>query len=108
MRFAHEAHVMPVIGSSRACAHRDTSCVNAAVWTRAVDLELEEQAVAAGRRELGHEAQPVLVRVDVQEGEVALAQRDEVALGAEVVVERDGRAVAGDRRTPSSSPGVQA
>ncbi len=40
--------------------------------------------------------QPVLVRVDVQEGEVALAQRDEVALGAEVVVQLDGRAVAGD------------
>ena len=51
-------------------------------------LELQEQAVAAGGRERGHEPQAVLVGVDVQEGEVALAQRDEVALGAQVVLDR--------------------
>jgi len=47
----------------------------------AVGPELQEQAVAARGRELCHEAQAVLVGVDVQEREVTLAQRDEVALG---------------------------
>ena len=51
-----------------------------------VDLELQEQAVAARGGELGHEAQAVLVGMDVQEREVALPQRDEVALSAVVAV----------------------
>ena len=63
----------------------------------AVDLELQEQAVAARRWGTSpSNAQAVLVGVDVEEGEVALAQRDEVAPGAEVRLDGDGRAVAGD------------
>src|SRR4051812_7368573 len=61
----------------------------------AVDLELQEQAIGA-TRELGHEAQGLGVGVDVEEGEVAPAQRDEVALRAEVVLDRDGPAAARD------------
>ena len=52
-----------------------------------------------------------LVGVHVQEREVALAQRDEVALGAQVVLDRDGLAVARDverelglARRPGSRP----
>ena len=58
--------------------------------------------------------QAVLVGVHVQEREVALAQRDEVALGAQVVLDGDGPAVAGDReaelgllRRPCVAPSVE-
>ena len=55
-----------------------------AVWTVAVVLEVEEQAVAAGRGQLGVEADrpgagSSLERVDVGVGEVAGAHGDEVA-----------------------------
>ena len=61
-----------------------------------VDLELEEQAVAAGLGELGGKGQPVR-RVHVLVREVALVQRDEVPVRADVRVEpRDGTAAALD------------
>ena len=59
-------------------------------------LELEEQAVAAGGGELDLEVGAVAARVDVQERHVALAERDEVAAGAEVGLGRDRLAVARD------------
>src|SRR3954453_13313029 len=62
----------------------------------AVHAELEEQPVAPGGRELGHEPQRVLVGVDVEEREVAVAQCDEVALRAEVRLHGDGAARARD------------
>ena len=97
MRFAHEAHVMPVIGSSTWLTVASHLLVNATVCTRPVVLELEEQPVAAGGRELGLERDGRSPRrVDVQERQVALAQRDEVAAGAEVRLGRDRLAVAGD------------
>ena len=63
----------------------------------ALGPELQEEPVGPGCREGRHERRAVLVGVHVQEGEVALAQRDEVTLGAQVVAERDRPAVAGDR-----------
>ena len=62
----------------------------------AVDLELQEETVGAGGRERRHELQAVGVGVDVQVGEVALPQRDQMPLGAEVVLQLRGPAVAGD------------
>ena len=68
------------------------------MWTTPVDLELQEQAVGAGREEVGRERNraggvAVLLGVDVQVREVALAQRDEVAAGAEVRLDLAARAV---------------
>ena len=76
----------------------------------AVVAELQEQAVGAGCGELGVERRGrLLVGVDVEVGEVAVAQGDEVAAGAEVrrhvgddlAVAADGelraRLLAGDR-----------
>ena len=60
----------------------------------ALGPELEEQAVPARRRERGHEAQPAGVGVDVEEREVAVAQRDEMAAGAEVRLDHDRPPVA--------------
>ena len=63
-------------------------------------LELQVQPVARVGVELGLELDAVPVdRVHVQVGEVALAQRDQVAAGAEVGLGLDGLAVAGDRRS---------
>ena len=60
-------------------------------------LELQVQAVARVGVELGLELDAVPVeRVHVQVGEIALAQRDQVAAGAQVGLGLDGRAVAGD------------
>ena len=76
----------------------------------AVVLEVEEQAVAAGGGKSaanGHVAGRLVavVRVDVQVGEVALAQRDEVAAGAEVGLEAStGRPVAGDGEVEVAPP----
>ena len=48
-------------------------------------LELQVQAVARARLQVGLELDAVrLGRVHVQEREIALAQRDQVAAGAEV------------------------
>ena len=75
----------------------------------ACDLELQEQAVAAGGREVGRERHDAgrlvaVVRVDVQVGEVALAQRDQVAAGAEVRLEAGDRpAVAATAKSRSAS-----
>ena len=62
----------------------------------AVDLELQEEMVGAGGRERRHEFQAVGVGVDVQVGEVALPERDQMPLGAEVALQLYGPAVAGD------------
>ncbi len=100
---------MPLIGSSRrgrGSSASPTACVKAAVWTRVAVAELEEQAVAAGRGVVGREGERVGVeRVDVLVGEVAGAQHDEVAAGAEVGLQvGDG---APSRRTAKrSSPAV--
>ena len=63
-------------------------------------LELEEQAVAALRGELGREADrgasPCVGGVGVEVAEVARAERDEVAAGAEVGLGADRLAVARD------------
>src|SRR5437879_11897135 len=53
----------------------------------AVDLELEEEPIAASRRERRHELQVLGGGVLVQAGEAAVPQRDEVSLGAEVVLQ---------------------
>ncbi len=53
-------------------------------------LELEEQAIAAGARERRRERHRVALGVHVQEREVALAQRDQVAARAEVGLSPDG------------------
>ena len=54
----------------------------------AVVLELQEQTVAPRRRELGAEADAPrrarLLGMDVQEGQIPLAQRDQVAVGPQV------------------------
>jgi len=55
-------------------------------------LELEEEAVPAGRRELGGEGhraprtpgRAIVERVDVEVGEIPLAQRHQMAAGAQV------------------------
>ena len=63
----------------------------------ALELELQKQAVAAGGRECRTELDGVCVgRVDVQKGEVAVAQGDEVPAGAEVGLGLDRCAVLGD------------
>ena len=51
--------------------------------------ELQEEPVGPGGRERRPERRAVLVGVHVQEGEVALAQRDEVTLGAQVGLDGD-------------------
>jgi hypothetical protein len=68
-------------------------------------LELEEQPVAARGRERRRESDAVVLRVHVQERQVALAQRDEVAAGAEVRLDLDRLAVARDRE---AEPGLLA
>src|SRR5687768_9931616 len=75
-------------------------------------LELEEESVAARGRELclepdGAPAATAFGRVGVQVGEVTFAQRDQVPLGTEVLIDLDGLACAGDvegelRRTPGA------
>ena len=77
---------MPLIGSSRRGAgHGVTARVKAAVWTVPRVAELEEEPVAAGREVVGREGERVgAQRVDVLVREVAGAQHDEVAAGAEV------------------------
>jgi hypothetical protein len=70
-------------------------------------LELQEQPVAALRRERRGEADRVVVRarvavavlggMHVQEGEIALAQGHQVAAGAEVGLGVHGSAVLGHR-----------
>ena len=63
-------------------------------------LELQEEAVVALARELGHEPDPVatltLDRMDMQEGQITLAQGHQVAVRAEVGLEHDQLAVAED------------
>ena len=69
-------------------------------------VELEEQPVPTGRGELGLEQEPVLFGVDVEVGEVAVAQGDEVPLGAEVVAKigDDLAIVTNDELDADSSP----
>src|SRR3954453_14903155 len=67
----------------------------------AVHLELEEQAVAAGGHEVGAEGHDAVrlfavVRVDVQVGEIALPQGDQVAASSEVRLDRGYRAAVAD------------
>ena len=62
----------------------------------AVDFELQEETVGAGCGERRHELEAVGVGVDVEVGEVALPQRDQVPVGAEVVLQLYGPAVVGD------------
>src|SRR5258708_39549317 len=59
----------------------------------AVDLELEEEPVAASRRERRHELQALGVGVHVQVSEVALPQGDQRSRGAGGVVQLSGPAV---------------
>ena len=67
------------------------------MWTLALVLELEEQAVAAGvgnsvMNRTARPAAPVRAArlgMDVQEGEIALPQRHQVATGTEVALGRD-------------------
>ena len=76
---------MPVIGSSTCSvggAHRVDLLGEGGGVDAAVVLELQEQAVAAGgreRRPSNAQRRSLVVGMHVQEGEVALAQRDEVA-----------------------------
>src|SRR5215218_7215698 len=84
------------VGVSRATP---TSCRRAREGSRvdlAFVLELEEQAVAALSRERRLERRAVAGRVDVEEGQVALAQGDEVPSGAQVGLRLDLAAVARD------------
>src|SRR3712207_2989701 len=72
--------------------------------------ELEEEPVAAGRGEGRREADrvaagAVLGGVDVQEGKIALAQRDQMAARAEVRLYADGVAV---QRDGEPQPGLPA
>ena len=55
----------------------------------AANLELQKEAIAAGAREGRLEFQGVCVRMNVQEREIALAEGDEVALRAKVVLDVD-------------------
>ena len=99
MRLAHEAQVIPVISSSTLVM----ACLAFAPVASqrelrrpddAVVLEVEVEVVAAGARDLGAELDvraglglPVAglpAGVDVQVGEVALAQGDQVPVGPEV------------------------
>jgi hypothetical protein len=71
-------------------------------------LEVKEEAIPARGRERGLEADraagAVVVGVDVEEREVAVAQRDEVAVGAEVALDADGPAGLGDREAQLRVP----
>jgi hypothetical protein len=62
----------------------------------AVVLELEEEPVGALGRELGLEARRVAGGMGVEVGQVSPAQGDEVALGAQIVLDIDILAVARD------------
>ena len=104
MRFAQEAQVIPVMLELDGMSLERAASSSVAARCRierelggvhdAVVLEVEVEVVAAGARDLGAELDvraglrlPVAwlaARVDVQVGEVAFAQRDEVAVGAEV------------------------
>ena len=70
--------------------------MKAAVWMRPSVLNCRNRRYRPAVGNVGHELQAVLVGVHVQEGEVALAQRDQVALGAQVLLDRDRLAVARD------------
>ena len=85
---------MPVMGSST-CASPGSGAGLTRDLQRVGDradaplvLELQEEAIAARRRQRGGEADHArrvrLLGVDVQEGEIALAKRHQVAVGAEV------------------------
>src|SRR5687768_15843147 len=67
----------------------------------ALVLELQEQPVAGLARELGREGDRrpagLAGRVDMEVGEVAFAQRDQMAAGAEVGLHLDWLARAADR-----------
>ena len=70
---------------------------------RAPVPEVEEEPVAAGSGELGAEGDlrpgsGVVLRVDVQVAEVAVAQRDQVSVGTEVGLQ------VGDRLPVAASP----
>src|SRR5829696_6482317 len=75
----------------------------------AVVLELEEQPVAPGARELGLEGDSpgrplALDRVDVEEGEIALAQSDQVSVRPQIGLDVDRGAPAGDLEIDLARP----
>ena len=67
-------------------------------------VELQVQPVAAGRRELGLEQQPVLLGVDVEVGEVAVAQGHQVPGSTEVRRSRRRRKRPRKRRHKGFAP----
>ena len=104
IRVAQDAQVIPSIGSSSRSgsgrAHVATK-VNGTVCDIATVPELEEEGVAAGLGQLGFEGDCAglrsLARVHVQVGEIIRADRDEVAVCAQVRLKPgDGTAATAD------------